>query len=119
MEVTGVDPAEMHPLILQHPRFEHWRGKSNSIKRKQFAKFRWLAADANVAPQYTLDAVEDIVTYKTSRFEGLILTLKLSDYEQLDKLPEHLFRVRRWGFQRVEARQLAFNRRECCVVAQR
>lgn len=119
LHVTGVDPAEMDPLLLQHARFEHWRGKSSAIQRKRFAKFRWLAADANVAPNYTLDAVEDLVTYKTSRFEGLLLTLKLSSYEMLDQLPEYLERIRSWGFSRVEARQLAFNRRECCVAAER
>jgi 23S rRNA (cytidine2498-2'-O)-methyltransferase len=119
LEVTGIDAAEMDPLIVKNPRFEHWRGKSNSIKRKRFSKFRWLAADANVAPQYTLDAVEDLVQYPTSRFEGLLMTFKLSNYDLLDHLPDYLQRVRSWGFDRVEARQLSFNRRECCVVAER
>lgn len=119
LEVTGIDPAEMHPLLVDHPRFEHWRGKSSSIKRKRYAKFRWLAADANVAPNYTLEAVEDIVTYPTSRFQGLILTLKLSNYDLVDQMGHYLERIRGWGFARVEVRQLSFNRRECCVVAAR
>lgn len=119
LEVTGVDPAEMDPLLLAHPRFEHWRSKSAAIKRKRYSKFRWLAADANVAPNYTLDAVEDIVTYSTSKFEGMLLTLKLSNYDLVDQLEENIARVKSWGFSRVEVRQLAYNRRECCLVAQR
>ena len=119
LRVTAIDPAEMDPLLLDHPRLEHWRGKSSAIRRRMYAKFRWLAADANVAPNYTLDAVEDIVTYKTSRIEGLILTLKLSSYDLSAHMDTYLDRVRSWGFQRVEVRQLAANRRECCVVAQR
>jgi len=115
--VTGVDPAEMDPTLLEHHRFTHWRSKSMAIKRKKFCLFRWLTADANVAPNYTLDSVEDIVTYPTSRFEGLLLTLKLSDYQLLDHLDEYLERIRSWKFDRVQARQLSHNRRELCVVA--
>lgn len=119
LQVTGIDPAEMDPLLLENPRFEHWRGKSSGVKRKRYAKFRWLAADANVAPNYTLDCVEDIVTYKTSRIEGLLLTIKLSTYDLAEKMPEYIARVQSWGYQRVKVRQLAANRRECCLVGQR
>lgn len=115
--VTGIDPAEMDPGLLEHPRFTHWRAKSMAIKRKKYSQFRWLTADANVAPNYTLDSVEDIVTYPTSRFEGLILTLKLADYQLLENLEQYLNRIRSWGFASVWARQLAHNRREICVVA--
>ena len=118
-QVTGVDPAEMDPILLEHPRFAHWRNKSSAVRRKWYSKFRWLAADANVAPNYTLDAVEDIVTYSTSNFEGLLLTLKLSSYDLAEKLEEYMARIRSWGFEEVAARQLAHNRRECCVVAKR
>ncbi|MCA9127196.1 MAG: hypothetical protein KDB22_08920 [Planctomycetales bacterium] len=115
--VTGVDPAEMDSRLLQHPRFEHWRSKSSGIRRRNFAKFRWLAADANVAPNYTLDAVEDIVNYRTSRFQGLLMTFKLSSYSLAQQLEDQMQRIRSWGFERVQMRQLASNRRECCVVA--
>ncbi len=119
LKVTGVDPAEMDPLLLAHERFEHWRNKTSAVRRKQFSKFRWLACDANVAPTYTLEMVEDIVQYPTSRFEGLMLTLKLSSYDLVDQMPAFVERIKSWGFSRVEVRQLAVNRRECFVVAQR
>lgn len=117
--VTGVDPAAMDPLILQHPRFEHWRSKSSAVKRKAYRKFKWLTADANVAPNYTLDAVEDIVQYPTSQFEGLLLTFKLTDYTLGERMEEYLDRIRSWGFSKVKARQLPSNRKECCVAALR
>ncbi len=119
LRVTGIDPAEMDPMLLSNPRFEHWRGKSSAMRRKMYSKFRWLAADANVAPNYTLDCVEDIVNYKTSRIEGVLLTLKLSSYDLAEKMDAYIQRVRSWGYDRVEVRQLASNRRECCLVAQR
>jgi 23S rRNA (cytidine2498-2'-O)-methyltransferase len=119
LTVTGVDPGEMDPVILQHPRFQHWRSKAAAVKRRNYSPFRWLAADANVAPNYTLDVVQDIVTYPTSRIQGLLLTLKLPNYELLDQLDSYLDRIRSWKYQRVEARQLAHNRREVTVVAHR
>lgn len=119
MHVTGIDPAEMDTALLNHERFEHWRSKSSAIKRKRYSKFRWLAADANVAPNYTLDAVADIVNYPTSRFQGLLLTLKLSSYDLVGQIDDYVARVKSWGYENVKARQLSFNRRECCLVAQR
>ncbi len=119
LKVTGIDPAEMDPMVLAHPRFEHWQNKSLGVKRRLFRKFKWLMCDANVAPNYTLDAVEDIVTYETSRFEGLLLTLKLSSYELASSLPQYEARIRSWGFSNVRIRQLANNRSECCAMALR
>jgi len=118
-QVTGIDPAEMDESIAKNPRFEHWRSKSLQVKRKLFRPFRYLVCDANVAPNYTLDTVESIVTYPTSKFQGLILTIKLSSWEHALEIPEHIARVRSWGFERVEARQLSHNRREYCLVAER
>ena len=117
--VTGIDPAEMDPLVAEHPRFTHWRARSLEVKRREFSKFRWLACDANVAPNYTLDTVEAIVTYPTSNFQGLVLTMKLSDWDQASKMEEHVARVRTWGFPFIKTRQLAYSRTEYCLVASR
>ncbi len=119
LEVTGVDPAEMDELLLNHPRFEHWRSKAAGMKRKMYSKFKWLTADANVAPNYTLEVVEDIVNYPTSRFQGLLLTFKLSSYELIVQVDAAAAQIRDWGFSKVKVRQLASNRRECCIAAQR
>jgi 23S rRNA (cytidine2498-2'-O)-methyltransferase len=115
--VTGIDPAEMEPSLLTHPHFNHWRGRSKQVKRRAFREFRILACDANVAPNYTLDTVEAIVTYPTSRFRALVLTIKMPEWELAQSIPEHIERVRSWGFSHVAARQLAHNRREYCLVA--
>ena len=119
LQVTGVDPAEMDPQLLSHPRFEHWRSKSAGLKRKWFNKFRWLAADANVAPNYTLDMVQDIVTYPGNNIEGMLLTFKLTSYDLIDDLPKLFDRIRGWGYSNIDARQLASNRQECIVSARR
>lgn len=119
LSVTGIDAAEMDERIAAHPRFEHWRSKAAAVKRKLYRKFKWLVCDANVAPNYTLDIIADIVNYEGTQIEGMLLTFKLSGWEQLDHLGEQLKAISGLGFSRVAARQLAHNRRELCVVAQR
>ncbi len=115
--VTGIDPAEMDPILLANPRFTHIRSRANRVERRVFQHFRWLAADANIAPKDTLDTVEAIVTRPETRIEGLLLTLKLTDPALAADLPLFHKRIRSWGYRRVRARQLAFNRQEVCVVA--
>ncbi len=119
MKVVGIDPAEMAPSILAHPNFEHVRSRSLQVKRRFFSRFRWLVCDANVAPVYTLDTVEAIVTYPTTRIEGLLLTIKLSDWERASEIDSHIERIRSWGYSKVHVRQLSYNRRECCFAASR
>ncbi|HYW79805.1 MAG TPA: SAM-dependent methyltransferase [Thermoguttaceae bacterium] len=115
--VTGIDPAEMHPTLMSHPNFTHIRRRITQVQRREFRKIRWLTADMNVAPNYTLDAVEAIVTFPRVNIRGMLLTLKLSDWGMADSVPELLARVRGWGFNFTHARQLAHNRQEICVAA--
>ncbi|GAB4132459.1 SAM-dependent methyltransferase [Thermopirellula anaerolimosa] len=115
--VLGVDPAEMHPDVLAHPNFTHLRQRTNQASRKEFRKVRWLAADLNVAPNYTLRAVESLVKHGQLKIKGLLLTLKLVDWALADRLPECLARVRSWGYNPVRARQLWHNRQELCIAA--
>jgi len=119
LRVTGIDPSEMAPALLEHPDFAHIRARPASLKRREFRSFRWLTVDTNVAPQHTLDTVEDIVTNRQVRIRGLLLTLKMTDWELAEAIPEYLQRVRDWGYHYVNARQLAFNRQEICVAALR
>lgn len=117
--VTGIDPAEMDPLVLGNPRFTHVRARAKDAKRGTFRDCRWLAIDVNAAPKYTLDTAEAVVTDPGARVEGLVLTLKLTDETYAADVPKFVQRVRSWGYSNVRARQLAFNRREVCVVALR
>lgn len=116
-ETYGVDPAEMDPRVLAHPNFTHLRGKINQIKRKTFRKSRWFLTDMNVAPNYALDALEEIVGRGDVAARGLLFTLKFFDWNLADHIPEYLARVKSWGFNRVKARQLQYNRQEIMVAA--
>ncbi|HWN36957.1 MAG TPA: SAM-dependent methyltransferase [Gammaproteobacteria bacterium] len=119
LHVTGIDPAEMDAEVLAHPGFTHVRARAKDVKRSVFRDCRWLVMDANVAPSYTLDTLDGVLTQAGARPEGLVLTLKLTDPALAGKLPQLTERIRRHGYRRVRMRQLAFNRREVCTVADR
>jgi 23S rRNA (cytidine2498-2'-O)-methyltransferase len=117
LRVTGIDPADMDEALRNHPYFRHIRARAKDLKRGTFSGFKWLTVDASVAPKYTLDTVEAIVRHENVRIEGMLLTLKLSDWKIADHIPDFHKRIRSWGYANVRSRQLAFNRREICVAA--
>lgn len=119
LTVIGVDPAEVNPLLLEHPDFTHVQRRAVEVPRKMLQGVAWLAADINAAPAYTLDAVEAMVTHSEASIRGMIVTLKLSDWNLAAEIPKYLERIRSWGYRDIRVRQLAFNGQEICVVALR
>lgn len=117
--VTGVDPAEVDPDLLAHPRFRHLKKRAKEVRRREFLGVRWLTADMNIAPQATLDEVEAIVTHPDVTIRGMVLTLKLSEWSVAEKLPAFTARVRGWGYRDVRLRQLVTGGQEVCLVALR
>jgi 23S rRNA (cytidine2498-2'-O)-methyltransferase len=117
--VTGVDPSEMHPRVLQHPHFVHVQKRGADLRRRDLRGFKWMLVDSNVAPQQTLDTVESLVTHPATSFQGLVLTLKFPDWKLADRVAEYADRVRSWGFSAVRCRQLAYQRQEICLAALR
>jgi 23S rRNA (cytidine2498-2'-O)-methyltransferase len=119
LRVVGIDPAEVDPRVAEHPYFTHVRKRGADVRRRAFRKTHWLASDMNVAPSYTLDTIEAIVTHPLVHVRGLLLTLKLLDWALADDLPAWLERIGGWGFSRLRSRQLQHNRQEICVAALR
>jgi 23S rRNA (cytidine2498-2'-O)-methyltransferase len=119
LNVIGVDPAAMHESLLKNRRFTHWRMRGHEIKKNRLAGVKWLTADLNVDPEYTLNTVEEIVTNQHVRIAGLILTIKLPEWKLATDVEKHLEQVRSWGFRFVRARQMSHNRQEYCIAALR
>lgn len=115
--VLGIDPAEVSPEVLEHPNFRHLRRRTTQVRRREFRKIRWLTADMNVAPEYTLEAVGSIVMHPDVQIRGMLLTLKLLEWKLADRIPQYVQQVRQWGFNRVSTRQLGHHRQEFCLAA--
>jgi 23S rRNA (cytidine2498-2'-O)-methyltransferase len=119
MFVTGIDPADVDPMLLEHPRFRHLKKRGTEVRRQEFVGVRWLVADMNIAPDDTLAEVETIIKSPQVAFRGLVLTLKFSDWSIAGRLPEFVERVRGWGYRDVRTRQLVTGGQEICLVALR
>ncbi len=117
--VTGIDPADVDPAVLAHPRFRHLKKRGKDVRRKEFEGVRWLVADMNIAPEATLEEIESIVKHPELAIRGMVITLKFSDWKQAAHLPELAARVRGWGYRDVRTRQLTTGGQEVCLVALR
>jgi 23S rRNA (cytidine2498-2'-O)-methyltransferase len=119
MFVTGIDPADVDPVLLEHSRFRHLKKRGSDVRQQEFVGVRWLAADMNIAPEDTLDEVERVVKSPQASIRGLVLTLKFSDWSVAERLPEFIERVHSWGYRDVRTRQLVTGGTEVCLVALR
>lgn len=117
--VLGIDPAEVDVQVLEHPNFEHLRRRTLEVPRRKLRGAKWLMADMNVAPNYTLDAVEEIVLREDLSIRGMVLTLKIAEWSLVSEIPRFIERIRSWGYHDIRTKQLAFNRQEICVAAMR
>lgn len=118
-EVIGLDPGQIHPIVLNHPNFTYLRGRTGKVKMRNFRKIRWIVSDMNVTPNYTLQVIEDLVRHPELRIRGLLFTLKLFQWKQASSVVEYLEVLRNLGFNKIMAKQLAFNRQEIMVAAQK
>ncbi len=116
-KVIAIDPAELEPELLENKNLTYIRRRGREVKKRDFRDVKWLMADLNIAPTYTLDTVEEIVTHADVDVNGMLLTLKIADWKLVDDIPKYIARVKKMGFGVVKTRQLAFNRQEFCLMA--
>lgn len=119
LHVIAVDPAELDERLKTEPHLVHLRSRSRDVRRSRLKSARWLFADLNVAPSYTLDTAGDILSSPKLSVQGILLTLKLMDFDLVQEFPKYVARVASWGFSSIHLRQLAFNRREVCLMAEK
>jgi 23S rRNA (cytidine2498-2'-O)-methyltransferase len=118
LDVVGIDPALVDPVVAAHSRFTQWRKRARDVKLREFRGFDWLVCDMNIDPVSTMESLGRIVTAPGVRPLGIIATLKLPEWSRAAALPDWLASFRAWGFQ-PRARQLSTGGREVCVVALR
>ena len=119
LEVRGIDPAEMDPSVLENPQFTHLQMRGADLKRREYKDVDWLTADVILVPEAMLRMIEPIVTHRGVNIRGMLLTMKLSHWSKIDRVPQYLEQIKSWGYDDVRAWQLAHNRQEICVAAQK
>lgn len=116
LQVIGIDPADMDPRILGHPKFRHIRARAGDLPRKEYRGAKWMLVDSNVKPGKTLTTVENVVTNRHSQIRGLLITLKLGDYSEASLVDQWSQRIETWHPHDVHVRQLARNKCEVCFA---
>lgn len=116
MRVIGIDPAEMDARIAKHPRFRHIRARAGDLPRKEFRGAKWMLVDSNVRPDKTLVTVENIVANAQTDFQGLLITMKIGDYDSIDLIDQWHQRIESWKPKSIKVRQLARNKVEVCFA---
>lgn len=118
LDVVGIDPAPVDPVLAAAPRFTQWRKRARDVPLRDMRGFDWIVADMNIDPTSTLEAVGRVIAAPGSRVTGVIATLKLPDWSRAASLDEWLAAFRGLGFE-TRARQLSTGGREVCVHARR
>lgn len=116
LNVIGIDPAEMDPTISNHDRFKHLRARAGDLPRKIFRGSKWLLVDSNVVPEKTLTTIKNIVTHRDCTLEGLLVTLKIGDYQASEKISSWQNEIQSWRPSRIRVRQLSRNKVEVCFA---
>lgn len=120
LTVVGVDPGSMDPRVLANGRFTHLQTTLGDLRREQLPRrVDWLLLDVNLAPQVALHGLRRIVSTLRPSLRGALLTLKLNDWSLAEQVPRFVAQVQAMGFEQVRATQLANNRQEICIAAQR
>jgi len=118
LEVVGVDPGEMDPRILAHPRFRHVKNSINVLPPSALPqRADWIIADMNTTPNLTLRSARALVMRCLPR--AMVLTIKLKTWDLARHVPTWIAEVERWGFTDVRAKQLSPHRQELALVAAR
>lgn len=120
LEVIGVDPNEMDPEVLAHPRFTHVQTTSTNVVPESVPPLDWILLDVNVPPGTALRGALPFVRAAGPRLRGLVFTLKMKSWDLAAEIPGWLRRVGAAApHLSVHARQLSSNGQEICVVGLR
>jgi 23S rRNA (cytidine2498-2'-O)-methyltransferase len=118
-DVVGVDPQPVRlPERLAGASFRSVRKAIEGVPRDDLPDdVVWIVLDADVAAPVALRSLDRLVPRYRRTLRGLLLTLKLNDWELATRLPEFFERLRSLGATRVEAAHLPSFRQELGAVA--
>ncbi|MFK8114970.1 MAG: SAM-dependent methyltransferase [Rubripirellula sp.] len=118
MRVIGIDPADMDERIMGHPKFRHIKARGGDLPRKDFRGAKWMLVDSNVKPAQSLVTVGNIVTNRQSDFRGLLMTMKIGEYESAGLIDQWVSKIKKWNPKSIRVRQLARNKIEVCIAVE-
>jgi 23S rRNA (cytidine2498-2'-O)-methyltransferase len=119
LSVEGVDPALMSEICLSHPKFYHHHTSIQDFKVFELKNHvQWLFVDMNLPPEGTLREIEKVVEKIRPTLKGAFITLKMTKFELVSRVPMYLTFVNNMGLKVVMATQLPSHKQEFLIYAE-
>lgn len=126
LEVTGVDPQHMAPVVSAQGGFRAVRKQARYLQAGDLEDCNpeWLVMDMSIPPADALAELAHVVIVLKSSLGGELrlgqgfFTLKLNDWKFASQISHYLERLEKLGFRSLHAIQLCANRQEFFVWAE-
>lgn len=119
LSVEGIDPALMSDVCLNHPKFIHHHTSIQDFKVYELKNHvQWLFVDMNLPPEGTLREIEKVVEKVRPTLKGAFITLKMTKFELVSRVPMYLTFVSKMGLKVVMATQLPSHKQEFLIYAE-
>ncbi|MFA6236527.1 MAG: hypothetical protein WC635_04290 [Bacteriovorax sp.] len=119
LSVEGIDPASMSDICLDHPKFFHHHTSIQDFKVFELKDHvQWLFVDMNLPPEGTLREIEKVVEKIKPTLKGAFITLKMTKFELVSRVPMYLTFVNNMGLKVVMATQLPSHKQEFLIYAE-
>ena len=119
LRVEGIDPGLMDPICSNNPKFSHHRQSIQDFHVSSLKDHvQWLYVDMNLAPEATLREIEKVVEAIRPSLKGAFITLKMTKFELVSRVPMYLNLVGKMGLKVVMATQLPSHKQEFLIYAE-
>jgi 23S rRNA (cytidine2498-2'-O)-methyltransferase len=119
LKVEGIDSAEMAPICLENPYFVHHKQSIQDFHVSSLKDHvQWLYVDMNLAPEGSLREIEKVVEAIRPSLKGAFITLKMTKFELVSRVPMYLNLVGKMGLKVVMATQLPSHKQEFLIYAE-
>lgn len=119
LSVEGLDPALMSEICLNHPKFFHHHSSIQDFKVFELKNHvHWLFVDMNLPPEGTLREIEKVVEKIKPSLKGAFITLKMTKFDLVSRVPMYLTFVNKMGLKVVMATQLPSHKQEFLIYAE-
>ena len=119
LKVEGVDTGEMHPICLENPYFTHHKQSIQDFHVSSLKDHvQWLFVDMNLAPEGSLREIEKVVEAIRPSLKGAFITLKMTKFELVSRVPMYLSIAHKMGLNVKMATQLPSHKQEFLLYAE-
>ena len=119
LRVEGIDPGLMSLVCLNHPRFFHHRQSIQDFHVSSLKDHvQWLFVDMNLAPEGSLREIEKVIEAIRPSLKGAFITLKMTKFELVSRVPMYLSIMGKMGLKVVIATQLPSHKQEFLIYAE-